>query len=48
MIQKKKQGETAEIVLITDSVEERHLQDAVKVFEGMSVIREISSLIRVY
>ena len=44
MIQKKKQGETAEIVLITDSVEERHLQDAVKVFEGMSVIREISSL----
>ena len=48
VIQKKKQGETAEIVLITDSVEERHLQDAVKVFEGMSVIREISSLIRVY
>lgn len=48
VIQQKKRETTAEIVLITDSVEERHLKDAMKVFEGMSIIREISSLIRVY
>lgn len=48
VIQQKKRETTAEIVLITDSVEERYLKDAMKVFEGMSIIREISSLIRVY
>lgn len=48
VIQKKKKGDTAEIVLITDMVEERHLRDALKIFEGMSIIRKISSMIRVY
>ena len=45
MVQKKKK---AEIVVITDSVKERHFQDSLKVLGSMSVIREISSIIRVY
>ncbi len=48
MVQKKKKGELAEIVVITDSVMERHFQDSLKVLGSMSVIREISSIIRVY
>ena len=48
MVQKKKKGELAEIVVITDSVKERHFQDTLKVLGSMSVIREISSIIRVY
>ena len=48
MVQKEKKGELAEIVVITDSVKERHFQDSLKVLGGMSVIREISSIIRVY
>lgn len=48
MVQKKKKGELAEIVVITDSVKERHFQDSIKVLGSMSVIREISSIIRVY
>lgn len=48
VIQKKKRKDSAEIVLITDMVKECHLKDAIKVFEGMSIIKEISSLIRVY
>lgn len=48
MVQEKKRADTAEIVLITDSVEERHIQDAMRIFDGMSVIKKISSLIRVY
>lgn len=48
MVQKKKKGELAEIVVITDSVKERHFQDSLKVLGSMSVIREISSIIRVY
>lgn len=48
MVQKKKKGELAEIVVITDSVMERHFQDSLKVLGSMSVIHEISSIIRVY
>lgn len=49
MVQKKtKASNTAEIVLITDNVEERHFADALKIFEGMSIIKEVSSVIRVY
>lgn len=48
MVQKKKKGELAEIVVITDSVIERHFQDSLKVLGSMSVIHEISSIIRVY
>ena len=48
VIQKAKSSETAEIVVITDSVEERHFNDSLAIFQGMSVIRIISSVIRVY
>lgn len=48
MVQKKKKGELAEIVVITDSVMERHFQDSLKVLGSMSIIHEISSIIRVY
>lgn len=48
MVQKKKQGELAEIVVITDSVKERHFQDSLRVLGSMSIIHEISSIIRVH
>ncbi|MDD3278140.1 MAG: homoserine dehydrogenase [Lachnospiraceae bacterium] len=49
MLQRKVKGkDTAEIVLITDQVEERHFADSLKVFDGMSIIKEVSSVIRVY
>lgn len=48
VIQKAKSSETAEIVVITDSVEEKHFNDSLAIFKGMSVIRKISSVIRVY
>lgn len=47
-IQKEKKGELAEIVVITEKVQERHFMDAIRILEGMSIIREISLLIRVY
>ena len=37
-----------EIVVITDLVKERHFNDAIRIMEGMSVVREISGIIRVY
>lgn len=48
VIQKQNTGEVAEIVVITESVQERHLRDALAVFQGMSIVKEISSVIRVY
>lgn len=48
MVQKKKRGERVEIVVITDTVRERHFQDSMKILEGLSSIHEISSVIRVY
>ncbi|NCC44182.1 MAG: homoserine dehydrogenase, partial [Clostridia bacterium] len=47
VVQRRKKGELAEIVLITDSVKERHLMDSLAVFQGMSTVKEISALIRV-
>ena len=35
-------------VVITDKVRERHFRDALKVIEGMSLVKKISSVIRVY
>ena len=40
-------GDTAEIVVITDSVEERHLKDSLAVFQGMSIVKKVSAIIRV-
>ncbi len=48
VIQKQSTGKIAEIVVITESVRERHLRDALAVFGGMSIVKEISSVIRVY
>ncbi len=48
VIQKTKKGNTAELVVITDSVLERNFKDALAIFRGMAMIREISSVIRVY
>ena len=48
VIQKQSTGKVAEIVVITESVQEKHLRDALAVFGGMSIVKEISSVIRVY
>lgn len=48
VIQKHRSGNMAEIVVITDDVEEKHIQDALQVIKGLSIVSEISSLIRVY
>lgn len=48
VVQKRKKSELAEIVVITEKVQERHFMDAIRILEGMSLIRNISSLIRVY
>ncbi|MDD3218065.1 MAG: homoserine dehydrogenase [Lachnospiraceae bacterium] len=48
MIQKTRNGETAEIVVITDAVQEKHFNDSLTIFKGMSIIKEISAMIRVY
>jgi homoserine dehydrogenase len=42
-----KNGE-AELVIVTDKVKDHHFRDALLVFEGMSVIRDVCSVIRVY
>ena len=34
--------------VITDSVLERHFNDALMIVKGMSVLREVSGIIRVY
>ena len=47
VIQRRKKGDTAEIVVITDSVEERHLKDSLAVFQGMSIVKKVSAIIRV-
>lgn len=48
VIQKTKKNGVAELVVITDSVLERNFKDALAIFKGMAMIKEISSIIRVY
>lgn len=48
VVQKSRKGGTAELVIITDYVKERNFNDALAVFKGMSVVKEISGVIRVY
>lgn len=48
VVQKKRKNGVAELVIITDEVEERHFNDALAIFKGMSVVKEISGVIRVY
>lgn len=48
VIQKPAVDKVAELVVITDKVENRHLKDALVIFGQMSMIREVASVIRVY
>ena len=48
VVQKSANGGVAELVIITDTVCERNMNDALKVFDGLSVVKEISGVIRVY
>lgn len=48
VIQKPAVNGVAELVVITDRVETQCLDDSLVVFEGMPMIREIASVIRVY
>ena len=48
VIQKQRTEDTAEVVVITDRVQNRHMNDALAIFRGMSVIKSIASVIRVY
>ncbi|SDF49792.1 homoserine dehydrogenase [Marvinbryantia formatexigens] len=47
-IQKRKEGTLAEIVVITEEVVERNFNDSLKILRTMSMIKEISAVIRVY
>ena len=48
MIQKNKDGDLAEIVVVTSKVREGNFNDALMIIEGMSVVHKVSALIRVY
>lgn len=48
LIQKSHTGEYAELVVVTDAVQERHFNDALTILKGMSMIQSIPSVIRVY
>lgn len=48
VIQKNKNGELAELAVITDTVLERHFNDSLLVLKELSMIREISTVLRVY
>ncbi|MDO4633877.1 MAG: homoserine dehydrogenase [Eubacteriales bacterium] len=47
-IQKRKKGDLAELVVITEDVLERDFNDSLQILEALSMIKEISSVIRVY
>lgn len=47
-IQKRKEGDLAEIVVITEEVLERNFNDSLTILKTMSMIKEISAIIRVY
>lgn len=47
-VQKKSRDGVADLVIITGPVWERHFNDSLRILEGMSVIRGISGIIRVY
>ena len=47
-IQKRKNDDLAEIVVITEEVMEKNFDDSVKILKTMSMIKQISAIIRVY
>ena len=48
VLQKQAAGDSAELVVITDTVRERHIRDALLILGNMSMVHEVSSVIRVY
>lgn len=48
IVQKTSKDGFAELVVISDLVRERHFKDSITIFEGMSIIQNICSVIRVY
>lgn len=48
VLQKQAAGDSAELVVITDTVRERHIRDALLILEHMSMVRAVASVIRVY
>lgn len=48
VVQKSGNGDTAELVIITDRVAEKNFNDATEILRGISVVKEISGIIRVY
>ncbi|MDD4844553.1 MAG: homoserine dehydrogenase [Anaerotignum sp.] len=48
LLQKTKQGNTADIVIVTYDVIEKQFMDSITVISTMSMVKEISSIIRVY
>lgn len=48
VVQKRSHDGVAELVIITDPVREKHFNDALSILKGMSVLKEVSGVIRVY
>ena len=48
VVQKKSKDGVAELVIITDEVKEKHFNDAMAVFRGLSAVKNIAGVIRVY
>lgn len=48
VVQKSRRDGVAELVIITDVVAEKNFNDAMTVFNGLSVVKEIAGVIRVY
>lgn len=48
VVQKSRKDGVAELVIITDVVAEKNINDAMTVFNGLSVVKEIAGVIRVY
>ena len=48
VVQKSRKSGAAELVIITDTVLEKNINDALAVFKGMSVVKDIPGVIRVY
>ncbi|MDO5784299.1 MAG: homoserine dehydrogenase [Eubacteriales bacterium] len=48
VVQKAASGDSAELVVITDTVRERHIRDALTILKNMSMVHSVASVIRVY
>ena len=48
VVQKSSKDGVAELVIITDEVKEKHFNDAMAVFKGLSAVKNIAGVIRVY